>query len=119
MTGLTPDDAETVQLVWLEPQDALDAVASGAISMAPPQWWVIPLLGLVGYFCLWCNLGGCEHSFNCPLPQRDPFFTYPLVLLHEISPERLHFLLAYGPSPRCADEDTASWVSLLTRFTPP
>lgn len=35
------DKEETVQLLWLTPSEALDAVRDGAITMVPPQWYIL------------------------------------------------------------------------------
>lgn len=34
------DQQETVQLLWLSPDDALQAVDEGKITMVPPQWYI-------------------------------------------------------------------------------
>lgn len=38
---MSADDVETVALEWMSPHEALAAVSTGVIAMAPPQWYIV------------------------------------------------------------------------------
>lgn len=97
------DQQETVQLLWLTPDEALQAVFEGSITMVPPQWFILKELA---EFCpTLVSVGQYSSSASRALQRDYPIKPY-LVEMSVVEQEA--FLTKQGIDPKMNKENVFS-----------
>lgn len=89
------DGAETTSLLWLSPDEALEAHASGRLAMAPPQWYILRELA---DHCPFLS-GVAEYSMSAARAVRRDYLIKPFLLkftLQEQAERRRKAKAAWG-----------------------